>query len=138
MPREILKINHYEKVNFCVSFSAYLYPPPRVLGNQLVDNVLIPVSYIYSPDNGKTKRTPASILISCYYESNLSSIFVTFTSELESVDVEVNNQSTGEYLSGTISGAVGTQILPISGTAGFYTIYFTLSNGAQYYGEFEI
>jgi len=68
----------------------------------------------------------------------MTSIITAFKSSIGTVGVVVENHTTGEYLSGTLSGEVGTQMIPISGTEGFYTITFTLQNGTQYYGEFEL
>jgi len=86
----------------------------------------------------KENRAPARIPIRCEYESYISSIIVTFTESLGEVDVEVINLTTGENLTGTISGEVGTQVIPISGTESDYTITFTLTSGFEYYGEFKI
>lgn len=83
-------------------------------------------------------RSPALIPIEAYYDSFISGIAITFLQELGNVEMNVTNHSTGEYLEGTITATTGTTVLPISGTEGVYTITFTLSNGTEYEGEFEI
>jgi len=83
-------------------------------------------------------RARAYIPIQAEYNGFMNSILITLTRELDNTELVIENHTTGEYLSGTLSGEVGTQMIPISGTEGFYTITFTLQNGTQYYGEFEI
>jgi len=93
---------------------------------------------IQNHQEGHNCRVPAQRTIECFYESTMTSIITAFKSSIGTVGVVVENHTTGEYLSGTLSGEVGTQMIPISGTEGFYTITFTLQNGTQYYGEFEL
>lgn len=83
-------------------------------------------------------RAPAKIPIEAYYNSFISGIAITFLQDLGNVEMNVTNHSTGEYLEGTTTATTGTTVLPISGTEGVYTITFTLSNGTEYEGEFEL
>jgi len=91
-------------------------------------------------DDSKThmRRSPAVIPVEAYYDSFISGIAITFLQDLGNVEVNVTNHSTGEYLEGTMTATTGTTVLPISGTEGVYTITFTLSNGTEYEGEFEL
>ena len=83
-------------------------------------------------------KSPASIPIEAYYEPNMSAIVLSFKRDLGAVEVEVFNQSTGEYLEGNIKANVGVSVLKISGNAGFYQIKFTLTDSSEYVGEFEV
>jgi len=89
-------------------------------------------------NNANIPRMPAYIPLYVEYNGFLSCLTVNCKKSLGSMELVINNYTTGEYLSGTLSGEVGTQMVPISGTEGFYTITFTLQNGTQYYGEFEL
>lgn len=83
-------------------------------------------------------RAPAKIPIEANYNSFISGIAITFLQDLGNVEMNVTNHSTGEYLEGATTATTGTTVLPISGTEGVYTITFTLPNGTEYEGEFEI
>lgn len=83
-------------------------------------------------------KSPALIPIEAYYESNMSVIMLSFKRDLGVVEVEVFNQSTGEYLEGNIKANVGVSVLKISGNAGFYQIKFILTDSSEYVGEFEV
>ena len=73
------------------------------------------------------------------YFQKSSSYFLTITKrDLGVVEVEVLNQSTGEYLEGNIKANVGVSVLKISGNAGFYQIKFILTDSSEYVGEFEV
>lgn len=82
-------------------------------------------------------RSPAVVPISAIYESMLSTVFLTFTSNLGEIEVEVMNTTNGYYDSGSIQTPLYA-IIPISGGPGHYIILFTLPSGQQYKGEFDI
>ncbi len=87
---------------------------------------------------GGKHRAPACIPINVSYVSFISALSITFQHDLGEVDVNVTNHSTGEYLEGTLNASAGTTVLPVSGDDGFYTVTFVLSDGTEYYGEFEL
>lgn len=100
----------------------------------------IPI-YVKNNNNPTTihhPKSPALIPIEAYYESNMSVIMLSFKRDLGVVEVEVFNQSTGEYLEGNIKANVGVSVLKISGNAGFYQIKFILTDSSEYVGEFEV
>lgn len=57
---------------------------------------------------------------------------------LGTVTVEIENQTTGEYAQTLVNAMAGSTAFLISGTAGHWTIMFTLPSGARYLGAFEI
>ena len=65
-------------------------------------------------------------------------VTVTFTATLGTVDIDITNHTTGQYLQGEMLAVPGTQSIPISGAPGWYTISFTLPDGRIYEGEFEL
>ena len=79
-----------------------------------------------------------SIPIEAEYVSSYSAICVRFNSNLGDVDIDVMNSSTGDMWSWTVVGGNIMAVLPISGDNGMYTITFTLANGDEYEGEFEL
>jgi hypothetical protein len=91
-----------------------------------------------SNNGGPTYHAPALIPIGCVYSSSLSSILATFLFDLGYISVELENTTTGEYSQTLVNALAGPMVLPISGTAGQWTITFTLPSGVQYYGEFII
>lgn len=81
-------------------------------------------------------RLPAQAPVLCSLVEN--SLEVTFLFNLGAITVEIENQTTGEYSQTVMNAVAGPMVFPISGNAGFWTITFTLSNGAVYYGEFVL
>ena len=87
---------------------------------------------------GPSHHAPALIPISAAYYASLSTIVVNFQFNMGSVSVEIENETTGEYTQTTVNALAGPMPFLISGTAGHWIITCTLSNGVQYYGEFEV
>lgn len=81
-------------------------------------------------------HAPALIPIQAAYYSSL--IMVSFRFDLGSVFIEIENETTGEYDQTTVNATQGVHPFFISGTAGHWSISFTLSNGLRYVGEFDI
>jgi len=81
-------------------------------------------------------RSPAQAPVLCSLAEGY--LKVTFLSNLGSVSIEIENQTTGEYSQTVANAMAGPMVFPISGNAGFWTITFTLSNGAVYYSDFVI
>lgn len=91
-----------------------------------------------SMEGGPTHHAPALIPISCYYLPALSSILVNYQFDLGSVSIVSENHTTGEFSQTLHNSLVGPMAFHIPGTAGHWTITFTLSSGTVYYGEFDI
>ncbi|MCM1176499.1 MAG: DUF3244 domain-containing protein [Clostridium sp.] len=87
---------------------------------------------------GGRHHAPARIPMEVSYMSFVSALRITFLNDLGNVEVNMTNNSTGEYIEGTVNASAGVTMLPISSDDGFYTITFTLSGGTTYYGEFEL
>ncbi len=83
-------------------------------------------------------RSPALIPISAYYDSSLSSVLLSFRSNLGEIEVEVLNSSTGGYSSTFVDTQFLYSVIPITLGSGHYIITFTLSSGQQYQGEFNV
>lgn len=91
-----------------------------------------------SMEGGPTHHAPSLIPMSCYYSAALSSILVNYQFDLGATVIEIENPTTGEYSQTLVNALAGPMVLPISGTAGQWTITFTLSSGTVYCGEFAI
>ena len=88
--------------------------------------------------DGHGVRLPVQIPISASYEALLSTLFLTFTSNLGEIEVEVMNTTTGGYDSVTIDTQFLSATVPITMGPGHYIILFTLPSGQRYKGEFDI
>jgi hypothetical protein len=91
-----------------------------------------------SHDEGRNHRSPSVIPIEASYFAFSSSLLLTFNNDLGSVIILVENQTSGWYFQTQINAISGSQLLPISGDVGLYEITFTLSDGHEYIGTFEI
>lgn len=76
--------------------------------------------------------------ISASYNSVMTSVILSFASNLGEIEVEVLNTITGYYDSGFIATWPLSAIIPISGGPGHYIITFTLPSGHQYRGTFDV
>jgi CheY-specific phosphatase CheX len=65
------------------------------------------------------------------------SVFVYLANAGVSVDVTIENLTTGESTGDTVSGS-GIAAIPISSTSGNCVITFVLLNGDEYEGEFNL
>lgn len=63
---------------------------------------------------------------------------VMFANPIGEVYVDIDNRTTGEHIDVLVSSDAGVQVIPCPGAKGFCTITFSLSNGRQYYGEFNL
>ena len=87
---------------------------------------------------GSGYHAPAQIPITAAYYAAFSSLILDFRCDLGSVTVSLENQTTGSTSLCVINALQGSQLLPISGDEGIYEITFTLSDGHEYIGSFEI
>lgn len=86
----------------------------------------------------KSNRAPALVPIEAYYDSFTSSVFISFTKNIGDADVVVFNSNNGEIVETTVNAYYAPDVISVSGAEGHYTLYITLSSGAEYCGEFEI
>ena len=87
---------------------------------------------------GSGPRIPAFIPISASFDASLSTLFLTFTSNLGEIEVEVMNTTTGGYDSDTVDTQFLYAAVPITMGPGHYLILFTLPSGQRYKGELDI
>lgn len=98
--------------------------------------VIDPIPILF-PDNN-IPRLPVLVPISASYESLLSSVLLTFTSNLGEIEVEVLNTTTGGYFSDFVDTQFLYATIPITMGPGHYVLLFTLPSGRQYKGEFDV
>lgn len=91
-------------------------------------------------DEGTTPvhRAPALIPIQAAYYPSFSTILVNFMYDMGQVVVEIENQTTGEFIQSTINATQGVHPFSLPNIAGDYVITFTLPSGRVYSGAFEI
>ena len=98
----------------------------------------IPILKDNSLEHAVPPKSPAQIPMDCVYYSSLTSIVTTFHRDLVTVSVTVENQTTGDNYQVKVNALAGPMILPISGTSGHWRIFFLLTNGEKYSGDFWI
>lgn len=87
--------------------------------------------------NGEGPRGLDVPIVAAYNES-AHLVSVSFLSNLGIVDIEIENEDAGVSSSYQVNSAISHQTFIISGAAGLWTITFTLSDGTEYLGEWEI
>jgi hypothetical protein len=105
---------------------------PSVRGDEDVNIIIVDPN----APGAEVLHRDASVPITCTLSSNC--LYVTFLESLGSTSVEIENHTTGEYNQTVVNAQIGSTVFPISGTAGQWSITFTLSNGTIYYGETTI
>ena len=98
----------------------------------------IPLDLVYN-DEFRNNRGFIPLPIECYYAVYLKSIQTTVYDNLGEITIEVLNTTTGETFYETFNSTLTPQhVLPISGSAGFYTITYTTSGGDEYIGTYML
>lgn len=83
-------------------------------------------------------RTPAVIPVCGYYVASVCCLNLFFSQDIGTVDVHIENISTGEHYSDSASTDNGVQLIPIGSNSGFYVITISISGVPQYYAELVI
>ena len=86
---------------------------------------------------GGAPRVPSAVRVEAEYDDVTGSVLVYLANAGTSVDVAIENLTTGESTGDTVSGS-GIAAIPISGTSGTWVITFTLLSGDIYEGEFVL
>lgn len=84
---------------------------------------------------GEDHDSPRSLVITAFVDYDLSCVNASLNDAGAIVEVYIENQDTAEQYNYQIPGT-GNSVLPISGTSGYWTITFILSNGDEYVGYF--
>ena len=97
------------------------------------------IDILISPRPIEDPDAPRSVspVISAYFDTDLSCLYVTISNAGTLVDVYIENTTTRETAAYQIPGS-GSSIMPISGTSGCWSITFTLSTGDVYCGNFAL
>lgn len=91
------------------------------------------------PFNGNIgNRAPANKPVTICYYAPISSVVLSFTAALGTVDILIVNSTTGEFLEGEVISSPGSFPIPISGTPGDYYVVAFLPNGKQFETEFQL
>jgi len=85
--------------------------------------------------NTMTNRAPAKVLVECFYYTFTSSVELSFLSNLGTVDVVLENQTTGEIQNYVGNSAAGRMIIPVKPDSA-YRMDITTENGHNYYAVF--
>lgn len=85
-----------------------------------------------------THRNPDYVPMQAYYDVFTTSVCVTFLEILGKVDIIIENAISGDYEEYRVDSSLGTAFLPVNGAEGLYRINFSLSNGVEYEGLFEV
>lgn len=87
---------------------------------------------------GHTHRNLDYVPMQAYYDAFTASVCVTFLENLGNVDIIIENAVSGDYGEYHVDSNQGAMFLPINGDEGLYSIIFSLANGVEYEGLFEI
>ena len=136
-----MKLSYSLKLFFCCAFALITIAGTAAVSETLSSSkdssiVITPIGD--QGGDGHGVRLPVQIPISASYEAMLSTIFLTFTSNLGEIEVEVMNTTTGGYDSVMIDTQLLSATVPINMGAGHYIILFTLPSGQRYKGELDI
>lgn len=83
----------------------------------------------------KENHAPAKVQVECFYYSYTNSLELSFLSNLGTVDVVLENQTTGELQNYVGNSASGRMVIPIEPNTA-YRMDITTENGHNYYAVF--
>ena len=83
----------------------------------------------------KENHAPAKVQVECFYYSYTNSLELSFLSNLGTVDVVLENQTTGELQNYVGNSASGRMVIPIEPNTA-YRMDITTENGHIYYAVF--
>lgn len=83
----------------------------------------------------KENHAPAKVQVECFYYSYTNSLELSFLSNLGTVDVVLENQTTGELKNYVGNSASGRMVIPIEPNTA-YRMDITTENGHIYYAVF--
>ena len=85
--------------------------------------------------NTKGNLAPAKVQVECFYYSSTNSLELSFLSNLGTVNVVLENQTTGEIQNYVGNSASGRMIIPVDPDSA-YRMDITTENGHNYYAVF--
>lgn len=92
---------------------------------------------IEGDDNlGGTPRQQTDVPIRAYYLSG--TVIVSFLQDLGNVEITIDEESNGTILQTVVDSSTLSAFLPLNMSSGVFSIYFTTSSGAEYYGQFSV
>ena len=83
----------------------------------------------------KENHAPAKVQVECFYYSYTNSLELSFLSNLGTVDVVLENQTTGELQNYVGNSASGRMVIPAEPDTA-YRMDITTENGHNYYAVF--
>ena len=97
---------------------------------------IIPIVVIEeTKPNTKGNLAPAKVQVECFYHSYTNSLELSFLSNLGTVDVVLENQTTGELQNYVGNSASGRMVIPVEPDTA-YRMDITTENGHNYYAVF--
>ena len=97
---------------------------------------IIPIVVIEeTKPNTKGNLAPAKVQVECFYYSYTNSLELSFLSNLGTVDVVLENQTTGEIQNYVGNSASGRMVIPVEPDTA-YRMDITTENGHNYYAVF--
>ena len=97
---------------------------------------IIPIVVIEeTKPNTKGNLAPAKVQVECFYYSYTNSLELSFLSNLGTVDVVLENQTTGEIHDYVGNSASGRMVIPVEPDTA-YRMDITTENGHNYYAVF--
>ena len=85
--------------------------------------------------NTKGNLAPAKVQVECFYYSSTNSLELSFLSNLGTLNVVLENQTTGELQNYVGNSASGRMVIPVEPDTA-YRMDITTENGHNYYAVF--
>ena len=97
---------------------------------------IIPIVVIEeTKPNTKGNLAPAKVQVECFYYSSINSLELSFLSNLGTLNVVLENQTTGEIQNYVGNSATGRMVIPVEPDTA-YRMDITTENGHNYYAVF--
>lgn len=107
----------------------------KVCGNDDDGPVVVIVKDKQTTGHTQTNRAPVKVLVECFYYPSADNLELSFLSDLGTVGVSLENQTSGEILHYVGDSSIGLMIIPVSPNTA-YRMDITTESGRGYYALF--
>lgn len=108
----------------------------KVCGNDDDGPVVVIVKDKQTTGHTQTNRAPVKVLVECFYYPSVDNLKLSFLSDLGTVDVTLENQTSGEIQDYAGDSSIGLMVIPVSPNTA-YRMDITTKSGRGYYALFR-
>lgn len=132
------QINAMERIILTVVLASVCCWPllGKICGNNDDGPVVVIVKDKQTTGHTQTNRVPVKVQVECFYYPSVDDLELSFLSDLGTVNVTLENQTSGEIQDYAGDSSIGLMVIPVSPNSA-YRMDITTENGRGYYALFR-